>query len=766
MSLLLDLMQQAMRKLVPHLPDRLVPGGKADPLIGDERLGAAVSRLDGPRKVTGAAPFAAEVELEGMLYGALSFSTIAKGALVRLDLTEAERAPGVRLVMTHENAPTMKPVPYFLDAIKSAAGDDLPVMQDARIHWNGQPIAIVLADTHEQAQHAATLVRAEYVAEPARTALDEAVAAGVEIARFQGEKQEHVEGDAAAALAAAPHRIDARYRTPRYNHNALELHALTVFWLGDELYVHDATQGVSHTAWSFATAFGLTPEQVHVASPFVGGGFGGKMFWQHHLIAAAAARAAGRPVRMVLSREGVYRVVGGRACTEQRVALGAQADGTLDALVHTGVVALTRHSNIPEPFISGTRCLYRARTMELRVERADLDMLANTFMRAPGEAVGTFALESALDELAAEMALDPIELRLRNEPEKDPTTGLPFSQRGLVEAYRRGAARFGWRERSATPRARRDGEWLVGMGCATGTYPYYRMPGGAAKITLRRDGGLVVEAAAHEMGMGTATAQTQLAAIRFGLPRERVTFRYGDSGYAGTILAGGSQQTVSIAAAVAAAHEALVEELLSLCPKGSPLHGLGRDDVISRDEGLATRDGHHERYDSILARADRPELTVTGKGSQPIEIMHWSMHSYAAMFCEVRVNAVTCEIRVSRFLGSFDCGQIINAKTAASQFRGAIIMGLGLALMEETQFDERSGRIANPSLAEYHVPVHADVPELDVIWNDLPDPRTPIGARGVGEIGITGTAAAVANAVYNATGKRVRELPITLDKLL
>ena len=766
MSVLQTMMQTLMRKAVPHLPDCLVPGGTPDAIEGTP--GAELSRVDGPLKVTGAAPFAAELAPEGMLYGALVYSSIAKGRITWIGTDIAERAPGVRLVMTYRNAPKLRPIPYFLEAEKSGVGDDLPIMQDDRVHWNGQPIAIVIAETHEQAQHAAELVRAEYAAEPAITGFEQAKAAGLEAARFQGEKLDHAVGDAEAALAAAPHRVDAVYRTPRHNHNAIELHGATVSWQGDELHVHDATQGVSHTAWSLSQIFGVDEAKVHVTSPFVGGGFGGKLLWQHQTLAAAASRELQRPVRVVLSREGVYRIVGGRTCTEQRVAIGARADGTFDALIHTGVVAMTKHNNVPEPFITPAQCLYGARTFQLRVQTAALDMLANTFMRAPGESVGTFALECAVDELAYALAIDPIELRARNEPARDPTAGLPFSERSLVEAYRRGAERFGWAERRAEPRARREGEWLVGLGCATATYPYYRMPGGAARLTLRRDGSVLVEAAAHEMGMGTATTQTLMAAQRLALPIERVTFRYGDSAIAGTVLAGGSQQTASVGgAAVAAAHGKLVGELLALCGKGSPLHGLEASDVVSRDAGLGARDApaRHESYAAILARADRDEFVVDAAGPPPLEIMHWSMHSYGAMFCEVRVNAVTGETRVSRFLGSFDCGRIINAKTAASQFRGGIIMGIGLALMEETQFDERSGRVVNANLSEYHVPSHADVPDIDVIWNDIADPHTPMGARGVGEIGITGTGAAIANAVYHATGKRVRELPITLDKL-
>jgi xanthine dehydrogenase YagR molybdenum-binding subunit len=497
-----------------------------------------------------------------------------------------------------------------------------------------------------------------------------------------------------------------------------------------------------------------------------------QQLWDHQIIGAAAARLARRPVRITLSREGVYRVVGGRSQTEQRVALGATDDGHLMAVIHTGTAAMTPHNNMPEPFILATRGAYAADSFKLSVETVTMNTLSNTFMRAPGEAVGTFALESAIDELAIELGMDPIDLRVRNEPEKDPITGLPFSSRHIVQAWRDGAARFGWNERNPTPRARREGEWLIGMGCATGTYPYYRMPGAAARITLARDGAdsvkALVEVAAHEMGMGTSTTTTMVAAERLGLPMDQIEVRYGDSIIPGAIMAGGSQQTAAIGAAVIAAHNALVADLLKLAGNDSPLAGLSVDEVGSEDGVLVARDepARRETYASILARAQRDNVSAAKEASPPLETMHWSMHSHSAIFCEVRVNTVTAETRVSRILGSFDCGRILNPKTARSQFRGGIIMGLGMALMEETQFDERNGRIMNPSLAEYHVPTHLDVPEIDVIWTDIADPHTPMGAHGIGEIGITGVAAAVANAIYNATGKRVRDLPITLDKLL
>ncbi|WP_158787418.1 xanthine dehydrogenase family protein molybdopterin-binding subunit [Granulicella sp. L46] len=758
-----------MKKAVQVAPDKWMPGATPDPLIRQKHglIGTPVSRLDGPQKVSGTARFAAEFPLERMVYAALNYSTIAKGRIRELHTAEAAAAPGVVLVMTHLNAPRMTRVPLFGSNAKAAGGDDLPIMQDERIHWNGEPIAVVLAESQEQADYAKSLIRVAYEAEPSVTTFEVAKASS-EQGVFQGEPLLLEIGDAEAALAAAPHKVDVVYRTPRHNHNPIELHGATVAWDGDELIVHDASQCVTHTAWSLAQVFDIEEEQVHVTSPYVGGGFGSKTLWQYQVLAAAASRLAGRPVRIVLSREGVYRIVGGRTLTEQRVAIGAQADGRFDALIQTGVVGMGRHNNMPEPFMLPAKSAYKSGTFRLQVEAARMDMVGNTFMRAPGEAVGTFALESALDELAVNLGMDPIELRIRNEPDKDPTSGVPFSSRHIVEAYVAGAERFGWNQRNPKPGARREGEWLVGLGCATATYPYYRMPGGVARITLTNRGRATVSIAAHEMGMGTATTQTMVTADRLGLALQCVTVEYGDSHLPGVVLAGGSQQTASIGAAVTAAHDALITELLKLAGKESVLSGLDSEDVIGRDGYLCDihKPDRRESYVSLMARIGREQITVEGTAPPPLEFTHWSMHSHGAMFCEARVSGVTGETRVTRFLGSFDCGRILNPKTAASQFRGGIVMGLGLALMEETQFDERKGRIMNPSLAEYHVPVQMDVPEIDLIWTDIPDPHAPMGAHGVGEIGITGVGAAVANAVYNATGTRVRDLPITLDKML
>lgn len=762
----MSVIQKVMEAVVKLLPDAPV-----DPLIATrDAVGQPLSRVDGPLKVSGTARFTAEVAYDGLLYATMICSTIAKGRISRLDTADAIRAHGISLVMTHENAPKMAPPPQLFTDPKAASFSNLPVMQDAKIHWNGQPIALIVAETQEQADYAATLVCVTYDLEPADLSFETLKSGAKSPKHIMGEDAAvSVGGDAEAALAAAEFRVDQIYRTSRNTQNAIELHATTALWDGNErLIVHDASQSLEGARYTFAKVFGLKPENVRVHAPFVGGAFGNKTVSCHQLLCIAAAKLTGRPVRIVLTREDVFRVVGGRTLSEQRVALGAKRDGKLSALIHTGTTAMTAHNEFPEQFTFPARHLYAADTLLLEQNVVLLDMVANTSMRAPGESIGTFALESALDELAIKMNIDPIDLRRRIEPGIDPTKNTPFSSRNIIQAYAAGAERFRWADRNLVPGSRREGEWLIGQGVATAYYPYHRMPSGIARIRLTVDGRAVVQMASHELGMGTATVQSQHAADRLGLPVDRVAFEYGDTNLPTGTVAGGSSQTVSIIAAVIAAQGALVKKLLKLAGNTSPLAGAKPDEVHSRAGGLYLNDvpDQGETYISILANAGREQVEAEAVASNPNEIVKYSMHSYGAQFCEVRVNDVTGEIRVSRFLGSFDTGSVLNPKTAASQFRGGIIMGLGLALTEESLFDERSGRFMNPSLAEYHVPVHADVPEIDVMWTDIPDPHAPMGVHGVGEIGITGVAAAVANAVYNATGKRIRELPITLDKVL
>jgi xanthine dehydrogenase YagR molybdenum-binding subunit len=771
MSKLQNAIVGGVRTAMGYVPASWLPSGTPDPLIEKRvNLGTQQSRVDGPDKVRGAARFAAEVRMDGLLYAACVHSTIARGRIVELDVSTAEAAPGVALVMTHRNAPKMAvPPPIGLTNLKAAGNNILPVMQEPEIHWNGQVVAVVLAETQEQADHAASLIKVRYEAVAARTRFEEAKANAHTPDTLILEANRLKKGDAKAALQTAAQSVDAVYRTPWHNHNPIEPNAATISWDGDRLIVHDATQMLYGTAGSLAKVFGIKESQVYVSSPFVGGGFGGKALWDHQILGAAAAGLAGRPVRIALSRAGMHRLIGGRSQTEQRVALAADADGKLKGLLHHGFSVKPQHSACDEAFTLTGRSLYASESYDIVQHTLDLDVLANSFMRAPGEAVGTFAIESAMDELAHELGMDPIEFRRRNvSGGRDPVSGAPHSQSDIMLAYDLGAKRFGWEHRVAKPRSRRDGEWLVGMGCATGSFPYVRMPGVSARITIDDNGHVTVSSAAHEMGMGTATVQRQHAADRLGVPLESVTVKIGDTSLPFGSVAGGSSQTASLGAAINFASGKLAGELLRLAGNDTPLAGLRAGEVEFADGGLRKIDepSRHESFVSILRRAARSEISVTGESGAPLEVLKYSMHSRSAIFCELRVSEVTGEVRVDRLVGCFDCGRILNPKTAASQFRGGMIMGIGMALTEETLFDERSGRIMSASIADYHVPVHLDVPDIDVLWTDIPDPRTPMGARGIGEIGITAVAAAIANAAFNATGKRVRELPLTPDKFL
>lgn len=770
MSKLQNALVSSVRAVLSQVPAGWLPGGTPDPLINKRvSLGTQQSRVDGPIKVRGAARFAAEVPMSGLHYASFVYSTIARGRIAVIDTAAAETAPGVRLVMTYRNAPKLAVVPPLgLPNLKAAGNNILPVMQNAEVRWNGQVVAVVVAQAQEQADHAATLVKIRYEIAPARTEFKKGKAHAHTPDSILIEKNRLLRGNPTKALAEADYRVDAVYRTPWQNHNFIEPSAATIIWEGERLIVHDATQMLNATAASLAKVFGIREDQVQVKSPFVGGGFGGKALWDHQILAAAAAKLAARPVRIVLSRAGVHRLIGGRTQTEQRVALAAGADGRLKALLHHGYSVKPKHSVCDEQYGLTGRALYASASFDVVQHHVDLDVVANTFMRGPGEAPGTFAIECAIDELAHQLAMDPIELRRRNAPDRNPVSGAPHSQSAMMLAYDQGAERFGWARRTPVPRSQRKGEWLVGMGCATGTFPFVRMPGMSVRITMDARGSAHVASAAHEMGMGTATVQRQHAADRLGLPLDKVSVEIGDSSLPFGSFAGGSSQTVSLAAAISAAGNSLAGELLRLAGNDTPLAGLKAGEVEFFEEGLRSRadSRRHETFASILKRARRNEVSATGASGTPVEMFKFAMHSTSAIFCELRVSEVTGEVRVDRLVGAFDCGRILNPQTATSQFKGGMIMGLGMALTEETLLDERNGRIMSTSLAEYHVPVHLDVPEIEVLWTDIPDPRAPLGARGIGEIGITGVAAAIANAVFNATGRRIRDLPLTLDKVL
>ena len=735
-----------------------------------------MARLDGPAKTTGEARFSAEHAYPDLAYAALVHSTIARGRITAIDTTLARAVVGVVTVLTHENAPAMNPAGKMslLDPSSMAVSTSVNYLATDQVHWNGQPVAVVVAETPETARYAASLVRPTYEQYPA--AVDFAAEApnavpdkGIPLLARPTDK-----GNAVAAFAAAPFTVDLEFSTPQYNHNALEPHATTAVWNRDQLTLHEGSQNISGLRAHLAKRFGVPEEAIRVLSPFVGGGFGGKTRpWAGTLLAVLAARATGRPIRLALSREGVYHTVGGRTASTQRVALGADEGGQLTALLHTSVSRTGRVGGMPEQITELSHHLYAAPNIQLRQHVVQLDLLSNTFMRAPGEAIGSFGVESAMDELAWELGMDPIELRMVNEPDRDPVGGQRFTHRMLREAYAPGAERFGWQDRDPRAGSMRDGRWFVGIGVATAYRGSMTMPT-AVTVRLQADGTVVVLCGLHEMGMGAPTVQAQVAADQLGVPLEAVRVEYGDSELPRSAGAFGSAQTASVTASLLAACTKLKKSVLTLARRlpDSPLKGGKLAELEARDGGLYYR-GSGLRYIDILAAAGRDHVEVAHKTNMPSfvaktarDLRFRSRGASGAQFCEVRVDADTGELRVSRWLGVFDVGTVLNARTASSQLRGGIIWGIGMALSEQTLIDPRSGRIVNPSLAEYHVPVHADIPHIDVHYLDEPDPTMPLGLLGLGEIGITGAPAAIANAVRHATGKRLTDLPITLDKVL
>jgi xanthine dehydrogenase YagR molybdenum-binding subunit len=683
---------------------------------------------------------------------------------------------GVIAVLTHENAPRMKPPGKLnlLDPSSIAISTSVNYLATDEVHWNGQPVAVVVAETPETARYAATLVRP--VCAPLPAVVDFAAAApsavpdkGIPMLSGPANK-----GNARAALAAARVSVDLQFSTPQHNHNAIEPHATTAIWDGDRLTVHEGSQNIPAVRALLAKRFGVPEKNVRVLSPFVGGGFGGKARpWAGTLLAVLAARATERPIRLALSREGVYHTVGGRTASTQRVALGAQADGRLTAIVHTSVSRTGRVGGLPEQITEVSNNGYAAPNIYLSQRVVKLDLLSNTFMRAPGESIGSFALESAVDELAWKLDMDPIELRMLNEPDRKPVGGQRFTHRMLREAYALGAERFGWKNRDPRAGSMREGRWLVGMGVATAYLRSMVMPA-SVTVRLAADGKVVVRCGLHEMGMGAPTIQTQIAADQMGVPLECVRVEYGDSDLPPSAGAFGSLQTASVTASVLAACTSLKKAVLRLADKtpDSPLQGRKLAELEARGGGLYYGNSGL-RYTDILAAAGRDHVEAVHKPNVAAflartarDLKFRARGATGAQFCELRVDPDTGEVRLSRWVGVFDVGTVINPRTAASQLRGGIIMGIGMALSEQTLIDPRTGRIVNHSLAEYHVPVHADIPHIDVHYLDKPDPSMPLGLLGLGEVGMTGTAAAIANAVRHATGKRVVDLPITLDKVL
>jgi xanthine dehydrogenase YagR molybdenum-binding subunit len=737
--------------------------------VSEAATGKGLDRVDARLKVTGQAQYAAEVPVANVVHAVIVESTIAKGQITSIDARLAEQAPGVLVVLTHLNAPKLP------GAAKKAGPIDrvLQILQDPHVVYSGQPVALVVADSLERAQYAATLVAVRYDASSPVAEMDGSLGSAYKPGSTgPAGEPDSKRGDVSAAMARAHTTIDATYTTSVQNHNPMEPHATIAVWQGDDrLTVYDATQGIFGVRKKLALVFELAPDKVRVINHYVGGAFGCKGTpWSHVVLSTMAAKVLGRAVKLVLTRQQMFSMVGHRPKTLQRVVLGADASGALLAITHQVTSETSTFDEFVEPSAVQTRMLYACPCVETSHRLVRIDVGTPTFQRAPGESTGTFALESAMDELAQALRMNPLELRLRNYAETSPDDGKPWSSKSLRECYRQGAERFGWSKRVPRPRSTRDGRWLVGWGMATATYPARQSPSSAI-ARARPDGTVLVQAGSQDIGTGTYTIMTQIAADALGVPYERVRFELGDTTFPETPGSGGSQTASSTGSAVKMACLELRRKLAerAVADPASPLHGLSPDDIGAEDGALLlTADpSRRDPYQAVVARSGAPEITAEFHTKEKEDRKKFATHSFGADFVEVRVDDELGEVRVTRVVGAFAAGKILNPKTARSQLIGGIVWGLGLALFEHTERDSRSARVVTRDLADYHVPVHADVPMIDVIMIPEDDPHVnEIGAKGVGEIGITGVAAAIANAVHHATGKRVRELPITLDKLL
>ena len=737
-------------------------------------IGTSTSRVDGFTKVTGAAKYAAEFNVPGLAYGSVVTSTIAKGRILRIDPSVALRVKGVLDVLTHENRPPMADNDEAYKDEIAPAGSPFRPLYDSRIKFNGQPIALVVAETSEIARFAASLVRVEYEKDAHITDVYRRREAATPVepptnpleALFTPPK---TRGRPEQALAAAAVRHAGEYYVPIEHHNPMELYAATVVYEANgKLTVYDKTQGVQNVQHYLCGVFSMKPEDVRVMSPFMGGGFGSGLRPQFEVVLAVlAALALKRSVRVVLTRPQMYGL-GYRPAMIQRIELGASTDGTLEAITHDAITVTSQYEDFFRQETGWSGLLYKSTNAKYEHKLARLDLSTSCDMRCPSAATGVYALECAMDELAVALKVDPLELRLRCYSERDQNDDRPFSSKALRECYRQAAEAFGWNRRNPEPRSMRDAGDLVGWGMATGIWDALQWSI-AVRVVLSANGHAEVACATSDIGTGTYTIMAQVAADMLGLPLENISIKLGDSSLPYSPVEGGSWIAASVSNGIAATAEAIRDELLRLAKQmpNSPLANMAPDEVALADGKLMSK-GDASRSVSIAdamrhGAVDRIEQEKT---TNPTDDPTHSHNTHAAVFAEVKVDEQLGVIRVTRVVSAVAAGRILNTKTASSQILGSVVWGIGMALHEETLIDHRLGRIINANIADYHVPVNADVHDIKVIFVDEPDDTiNPLGIKGLGEIGIVGVAAAIANAVYHATGKRVRDLPITLDKL-
>ena len=732
-------------------------------------IGQPLTRRDGILKVTGAARYAADNHPANMLYAVLAVSSIARGRVASLDIAAAKSHPGVVEVITPANRPALAEDP---DAKTNPFMFRLDLLQNDRVRYANQPIAVVVAETLEAATEGAALLAPKYQVEAANVALD-AGDSFVPPAVGVGNPSEMHKGDVAAALAAAAKHLDVTYETAPQYHNAMEPHAIVAAWDGDTLSIDTPSQALAMAQGRLAGLFGISPDKIHIRSPFLGGGFGSKGFISGpQVLGVIAARMVGRPVKLVLRREQMFGPVGHRAPTQQTVRMGADAQGKLNAIAHHTRTQSSTFDDFFEPASDASHTLYASPAISTSHDAVRVDTGTPLFMRAPGEATGSIALESAIDEMAHACGMDPLAFRLANYAEVEPISGKPFSSKALRECYRRGAERFGWARRPLGVRQTRDRDGLlVGWGIGTATFPALMFQANA-KATLRRDGRGLMEIGAHDMGQGAWTALAQIAADGLGLDMDAIEFRSGTSDLPDAGITGGSAHTATAGMAIHNAGAAVIANLADLATTDakSPLFGAGNAGVVARDGRLYARndESRSESYADILGRAGLGEISAQGQSAaDPAAQETYAMHAHGAVFAEVKVDPDLGQIRATRVVGAFAAGRIINPRMVESQLVGGMIWGISFALHEQAIMDRRSGRPMNANLGEYHIPVNADVPSIEAMTVEELDPHVnALGIKGVGEIGITGTAGAIVNAVWHATGIRVRKFPITLDQLI
>lgn len=731
--------------------------------------GQPLTRRDGLLKVTGRATYAADNHPDGLLHAVTAVSKIARGRVIALDIAAAKAHPGVVEVLTPENRP---PLAHDPDVKMERFGFRIEVLQDYGVRYANQPIALVIAETLEAAVEGAALLNPQYEIEEPRTALDNGVrfdpaAVGI------GAPPRTAHGDVEAGMARAARVVEADYETPAQYHNAMEPHAVVAQWDGDKLTLDMPNQALAMSCASYAAYFGIPPENVVIRSPFLGGGFGSKAILNGpQILAMIAARMVGRPVKLALSRSQMYGPVGHRGNTWQTLRIGMDEEGHITALHHRALSATSSFDDFIEPAANASTHLYASPAVLSEHQAIRLDVGTPGPMRAPGEASGSAALEVAMDEAAEACGMDPLEFRLKNYAEKEPGTGRPYSSKALRECYAEGARRFGWASRPLAPRRLRDEDgFLVGWGMGTALFPCPHFPA-QARATLRTDGTALVETAGVDMGQGAWTALAQIAAESLGLDPDKLEFRSGVSTLPDGGVAGGSAHTASAGLALHNAGRDVIDQLAAFATSdpASPLFGAGNIGVVARAGRLHRRDdeSRSEAYAELLARSGQREIVGTGRSARDPQLgQAYAMYSHGAVFAEVKVDPDLGQVRVTRLVGAFAAGRIVNPRLVESQYFGGMIWGASFALHEEAIVDRRTGRVMNADLAEYHVPVNADIPSLEAILIPEEDRYVnPLGIKGVGEIGVTGTVGAVANAVWHATGVRVRKFPIRIENLI